>query len=85
VWALETAKAADIMQAGYFREFLQGERSVLAMDLAEHVKHLTHCMNTGRAGGEIANARRAIRKVEAEMRAIDRMTGALDQRFPSVQ
>jgi hypothetical protein len=85
VWDLEAAKAADIIQAGYFREYLQGERSILAMDLAQHVKHLTRCMNTGRAGAEIANVRRVIRSVEAEMRAIDRMTGALDQSFPRVQ
>jgi hypothetical protein len=83
VWDLEVAKAADMMQAGYFREFLLGERSVLAFDLAHHVKHLTRCMNTGKTGAEMANVRRVIRKVETDIRAIDRMSAALDRRFPA--
>jgi hypothetical protein len=55
------------------------------MDLAKHVRHLTRCMDTGKAGGEIANVRRVIRKVEWEIRATDRMTGALDRRFPPTE
>jgi hypothetical protein len=50
VWDFEAALAADLMQAGYFREFLHGERNVLEMDLAKHVKHLTRCIDTGKTG-----------------------------------
>jgi gamma-glutamyltranspeptidase len=77
----QAAAVADVEQADYYRGFFEGERAELARELAKHVKNLTGCM-TRSDMREVSVIRRAIRNAEWEMRAIDRMIEALDQRFP---
>ncbi len=76
-----TAVVADGMQADYYRELLAAQRSDLAAELSALVRRLTHAMTAG--AGDVGRLRRSIRNAEREMRAIDRMTSALEQRFPA--
>jgi hypothetical protein len=77
----QAAAFADAEQAAYYRGFFEGERAELTRELAKHVKNLTGCTTT-RNVREASAIRRAIRNAEWEMRAIDRMVEALEQRFP---
>jgi hypothetical protein len=76
----QAAAVADVEQADYYRSFFEDQRAELARELAKHVKNLTGCVTTPHMR-EASAIRRAIRNVEWEMRAIDRMIEALDQRF----
>ncbi len=69
------------MQAEAFREFFDSERSELAVQLARLVKQLTASMTT-ESHQRVSELRRAIRLAEADIRQIDRMVDALEQRFP---
>jgi hypothetical protein len=75
------AARADVMQAEYFRDFLDQERSELAVRLASHTRGLTECM-TGGDMSLISHVRHAIRRTQRELHAIDRMLYALNGRFP---
>lgn len=78
----EAADLADTMQADAFREYFDRERSDLAVQLARLVKQLTASMTT-ESHQRISELRRAIRIAEADIRQIDRMVEALEQRFPA--
>jgi hypothetical protein len=80
----QAAAVADAEQADYYRDFFEVERAELTRQLAKHVKNLTGCSTTDNVR-EASVIRRAIRNAEWEMRAIDRMIEALDQRFPDDQ
>ena len=77
----QLAVSADERQAEYFREFLEQERLDLVARQAAHTRLLTKCMTTGDKN-RIGDERRAIRHVEKDLRAIDRMLAALMARFP---
>lgn len=79
--AKDTATAADVKQAEYFRGFLDQQQSALTDQLASLRRRLTVCMNRGETT-TISHVRRAIRGVEAEIYAVDRMAEALTRRFP---
>ena len=79
--AKDAASAADVMQAEYFRGFLDQQRSELTDQLASLTRRLTACMTRGEMTA-ISHVRRAIRGVEADIHAIDRMAQALTRRFP---
>jgi hypothetical protein len=64
----ERADLADAMQADAFRAFLDRERREL---IAEHAKLV-----------RMGDTRRAILRVETDLRHIDRMVDALERRFP---
>jgi len=51
------------------------------MQLKEHARMLTDCMQAGGNRG-ISHHRRRIRELENEARSISRMPDALDARFP---
>lgn len=70
--AKDAASAADAMQAEYFRGFLDQQQSALTDQLASLTRRLTACMTRGETT-TISHVRRAIRGVEAEIHAIDRM------------
>lgn len=72
---------ADVMQAEYFRGFLEQERSELVARLAAQTRRLTECMTLG-ALTPISHLRHAIRVSECDLRVIDRMVDALKGRFP---
>ena len=79
----EAADLADVMQAEAFRGYFDRERSELAVQLTRLVKQLTASMTT-ESHQRISELRRAIRLAEADIRQIDRMVDALEQRFPAV-
>jgi hypothetical protein len=73
--------AADTRQAEFWRDWLLGERSELVRQLSNLRNELERCAisaGTGKPGP----LRGAIRAVENEIRAIDRMIDALSRRFP---
>jgi hypothetical protein len=75
------AVMADAARADYFRIFLERERAELEGLKAKQVKQLTECLTTG-AMRYISDARRRVRMTEDELRCVERMVAALDQRFP---
>ena len=77
----EAAALADAMQAVYHRGFFESQRDAVARALARYGKTLTQCMTTGDIGAA-SRVRRTIRHTEHDIRAIDRMLEALNQRFP---
>ena len=69
------------MQARYFREYLEVQRAELAGELAVYVRNLTRSISTD----DMRHARHLrgrIRHTENEIRSIERMVAALDERFP---
>lgn len=76
----EPSRAADALQAEYFREFLSRERAELLAEVTGHVKKLTLSMTTGPATA-IGHHRRCVRMAERQIQAIDRMLAALERRF----
>jgi hypothetical protein len=74
------AVMADAAQADYFRIFLERERAELEGLKAKQVKQLAECRTTG-AMRYISDARRRV-MTEDELRCVERMVAALDQRFP---
>jgi hypothetical protein len=72
------AALADALQAGYFRGFLERQRAVSVAQLGECVQRL----NLPMTKSERSQVRRAMRVAVAEIRAINRMIEALDDRFP---
>lgn len=77
----QAATYADAMQAEYFRGLFEGERSRVAAQLASLTRRLTECMTTD-GMTPISHVRRAIRVAQGELRAIDRMLDAIEERFP---
>ena len=71
-----------MMQADAFREYFDRERGDLVVQLARLVKQLTVSM-TSDSHQRVSELRRAIRLAEADVRQIDRMVVALEQRFPT--
>jgi len=76
----QVAASADAMQAEYFCGLLQAQRSELGALLASLTRRLTECMTEGEMT-PISQVRHAIRDVEWEVSAVDRMLSRLDQRF----
>ena len=68
------------MQAEAFCDFFGRERSELAVHLAELVRLSTSSMRS-ETDRPVAEIRRDIRRVETEMRQIDRMVDNLEHRF----
>jgi hypothetical protein len=75
------AAAADSQQADYLRYQLRLEGEDCSMQLKEHARMLTDCMQAG-GNRAISHHRRRIRELENEARSISRMLDALDARFP---
>ena len=76
-----TAQAADRSQADYFRNLLVECRDEIDQTIAKYRDELA--TYDGRASGA-RTLRRMIRHAEWERHELDRMIGALDQRFPLV-
>jgi hypothetical protein len=82
--------AADTAQAGYYRGFLELEKSELDARLVALTLRFTTCMAEEAclaraictAEGMCMAESRAIRATEADLRAIDRMLKALERQFP---
>ena len=77
----DAAFEADSMQAGYFREYLNGERAELQRTLADHINRLEACLKGG-STRLVSHHRGCIRAAENELRFVDRMLARLDSRFP---
>jgi hypothetical protein len=75
------AMAADVMQAEYFKGFLEQERDESGARLAALTRRLTECLAAGDMT-QISHLRGMIRHAEDELRRIDRMMDALRGRFP---
>jgi hypothetical protein len=73
--------AADTRQAEFWRDWLLGERSDLVTQLSHLRNELERCAASV-GTGKLGHLRGAIRAVENEIQAIDRMTEALSRRFP---
>jgi hypothetical protein len=75
----KTAAVADAQQAAYFRRYLHDQRSALAEELAKHIRDRYVTMGSS---PNVSHVQKAIRRLEAQIRSIDRMVQALDRRFP---
>jgi hypothetical protein len=81
-WA-ETARAANVCQAAYFRRILADERTTAAADLAlarERLHTLTEGSPVLGLRGT-ARARSNGHDLEQQVRELDRLIAALDRRF----
>lgn len=79
----DASAIADALQAKYFRGYFESQRNAVRAELAGLVKRLTRGMTSNGDAGEASVIRRAIRAAENELRIIDRMLEALDERFPT--
>lgn len=69
------------MQARAFAAQFTAQRRDLAQQLSRHMQSLTAANHAGDSQGA-ALARRSIRDVETDLRAIDRMLETIRRRFP---
>jgi hypothetical protein len=77
-----TAAHADLLQAEYYQEMLDGLRTVINAELAHDYASLAvHETNEGAL--RVRRSQRIIRVKEAELAEIDQLTAALSSRFPS--
>lgn len=84
-WA-DSARAADVSQAGYFRGTLADERDTARADLAaarDRLRVLTEGHQVFGLRG-MARARSNTRDLEHQVRELDRMIAALDRRFSAL-
>jgi hypothetical protein len=77
-----TAAHADLRQAEYYQEMLDGLRTVVNAELAHHYASLA-VRETTEGAPRVGRSQRIIRVKEAELAEIDRLTAALSSRFPS--
>jgi hypothetical protein len=77
---VQVVASADAMQAGYFHGLLREQRAELEAHLASLTRRLTECLTVGDLT-PISHVRHAIRDVEWEARAVDRMLCRLEHRF----
>lgn len=77
----DTAAAADYQQAEYLLRYLGSERADLAQKLAMHARILNDARTAGRVGA-VSHHRWCIRRLEDDVRAVNRMIDALKRRFP---
>jgi len=84
-WA-ETARAADLSQAAYFRGTLVDEREIVAADLARARARLRDLIEGKQVLGlrGMARARFKVRVLEQQLREVDRLISALDRRFAAL-
>lgn len=75
--------AADHLQAEYLLGCLTAERADLARKLTLHARTLNDLRTAGRAGA-VSHHRWSIRRLETEVRAVNRMIDALHVRFPGL-
>lgn len=77
-----TAAHADLLQAEYYQEMLDGLRTVINAELAHDYASLAvHETNEGAL--KVGRSQRIIRVKETELAEIDQLTAALSSRFPS--
>ena len=79
----DTAAAADFLQAEYLLGCLTDERAALAQKIATHARILNDVRTAGRAGA-VSHHRWCIRRLEGEVRAVNKMIDALTRRFPDL-
>jgi cob(I)alamin adenosyltransferase len=72
----QAAAAADAQQAEYFRRYLQDQRSELTEELAQQIRDLNRYVTMG-ASPNVSHVQKAIRRVEVQIRSIDRMVAAI--------
>jgi hypothetical protein len=77
-----TAAHADLRQAEYYQEMLDGLRTVVNAELAHHYASLA-VRETTEGAPRVRRSQRIIRVKEAELAEIDRLTAALSSRFPT--
>lgn len=79
----DASAIADALQAKHFRGYFESQRDAVRAHLAGLVKRLTRRMTSNGDAEDASATRRAIRAAENELRFIDRMLEALDERFPT--
>ena len=79
----ETARAADVSQAVYFRATLADERGTASTELAHARERLRLLTEGNQVVGfrGMARARSRVRELELHVRELDRLIAALDRRF----
>jgi hypothetical protein len=79
----ETARAADVSQAAYFRAALADDRETATSELARARDRLRALTERNQVVGfrGMARARSRVRELENQMRELDRLIAALDRRF----
>ena len=76
--------AADGLQAQYMRRCLSNERADLAGRLGKHARLLNESITSGQTRNT-GHLRGHVRRLENEIREINRMLDALARRFPDRQ
>jgi polyhydroxyalkanoate synthesis regulator phasin len=79
----ESARAADVSQAAYFRATLADEREPATNELAQARERLRALTEGNEVLGfrGMARARSRVRELEHQVRELDRLIAALDRRF----
>ena len=83
LWRTETARAADVSQAAYFRGTLADERETAATNLAQARERLRALTEGSEVLGfrGMVRARSRVGELEHQVRELDRLIAALDRRF----
>jgi exonuclease VII small subunit len=78
----ETARAADVSQASYFRATLADELGTASTELAQARERLRVLTEGNQVVGfrGMARARTRVRELELHVRKLDRLIAALDRR-----
>ena len=79
------AHESDSLQAAYFRGALTDHRASLAAHVVRQNKKLLSMTASGANALAITRLRRQVRQTEAEIRQLDRMVEAIDDRFPATR
>jgi hypothetical protein len=77
------AAAADALQAEFWRDWLIQERAELARELSVRRSHLEHLDAVEIHA--LSHVRSALRALENDIKAIDRMIDSLARRFPDAK
>jgi hypothetical protein len=78
------AQGSDSLQAAYFRGALADQRAVLAAHIARQNDKLRSMTVAGTNPLAITRLRRQVRENEAEIRQLDHMIEAIEQRFSAL-
>jgi hypothetical protein len=74
------AQTADIRQAEYYLRLLDQQRESVQMELAAD-RHVLAALFASRDFNKIRRLQRAIQRQEADLRVLDRLIGALNDRL----
>jgi hypothetical protein len=79
-------RAADALQAAYFRRLLADEREQTVSHLAHSHARLRECMAGEQVIGlrAMARMRSEVRELEAKQRELDRLVAVVDRRFSAL-